>query len=159
MYELIITITVVPELLQTYYPICPICDISIFAYSLLSSTYFIGFFFMILLLDFIFAWSLIVFDLIFFTKTTNSSSAATPAQDNPPAATPAQDNPPAATPAQDNPPAASKPQDNPPAATPAPEEPRAVEKPRGRTYYGRKAKILKTAPDVSLRRALFPPGT
>lgn len=94
---------------------------------------------MILLLDFIFAWSLIVFDLIFFTKTTNSSSAATPAQDNPPAA--------------------SKPQDNPPAATPAPEEPRAVEKPRGRTYYGRKAKILKTAPDVSLRRALFPPGT
>ncbi len=74
---------------------------------------------MILLLDFIFAWSLIVFDLIFFTKTTNSSSAATP----------------------------------------APEEPRAVEKPRGRTYYGRKAKILKTAPDVSLRRALFPPGT
>ena len=129
MYELIITITVVPELLQTYYPICPICDISIFAYSLLSSTYFIGFFFMILLLDFIFAWSLIVFDLIFFTKTTNSSSAATPAQDNPPA------------------------------ATPAPEEPRAVEKPRGRTYYGRKAKILKTAPDVSLRRALFPPGT
>jgi len=104
---------------------------------------------MILLLDFIFAWSLIVFDLIFFTKTTNSSSAATPAQDNPQAATPA----------QDNPPAASKPQDNPPAATPAPEEPRAVEKPRGRTYYGRKAKILKTAPDVSLRRALFPPGT
>jgi len=149
MYELIITITVVPELLQTYYLICPICDISIFAYSLLSSTYFIGFFFMILLLDFIFAWSLILFDLIFFTKTTNSSSEATPAPEEPPAATPA----------PEEPPAASKPQDNPPAATPAPEEPRAVEKPRGRTYYGRKAKILKTAPDVSLRRALFPPGT
>ena len=149
MYELIITITVVPELLQTYYLICPICDISIFAYSLLSSTYFIGFFFMILLLDFIFAWSLTVFDLIFFTKTTNSSSAATPAPEEPPAAAPA----------PEEPPAASKPQDNPPAATPAPEEPRAVEKPRGRTYYGRKAKILKTAPDVSLRRALFPPGT
>jgi hypothetical protein len=197
-YKLIST-TCILELSETqiYSLVCPIYDISAFADDLLFFANFLGVFSTTLLFGFIFAESLILFDLIFDKKTSDSSEASKPAGNLPeppsnvppvaelgedsPSETPANVPPtelgedsPVETPAnvpptelgEDSPvetPANVPPtellEDKPLVATPDPEGPRAVEKPRGRTYYGRQAKIPKTAPDVSLRKVLFPPGT
>jgi hypothetical protein len=180
-YKLIST-TCILDLSETkiYSLVCPIYDISAFADDLLFFANFLGVFSVTLLFGFIFAESLILFDIIFHKKTSDSSEASKPAgnlpeppSNVPPVAELGEDSPsetptnvPPTEPLEDSPsetPANVPPteplEDKPLVATPDPEGPRAVEKPRGRTYYGRQAKIPKTAPDVSLRKVLFPPGT
>jgi hypothetical protein len=162
----LISITCILELLETqiHFLVCPIYDISAFADDLLFLASFLGFFSGILLFGFIFAESLILFDFTFYKKTNDSPEASKPEgtlpeppSNVPPVAEPGEDSP--AEPTTNVPPVAELGEDKPLVATPAPEGPRPAEKPRGRTYYGRQAKITKTAPDVSLRKVLFPPGT
>ena len=77
----LISITCILELLETqiYSLVCPIYDISAFADDLLFFANFLGVFSSTLLFGFIFAESLILFDLIFHKKTSDSSEASKPA--------------------------------------------------------------------------------